>query len=197
MKHPKGIWLRRVCSPIISRVIGFALASCSETSPPLRKACGGGASPKRAIAPTRRRSKKSLACLTRLGIVLISDGVYRCTCEKLDTAPLFESQPRPGHMTQSTVNGTAFTPPPRPQASAPGGPSGSDTLYKERVPSWKRSRPCRSRLLALTAQGAAGGSARSPWSISTFDLTRRDSPAACKTGLLNDSGMLAARKSPF
>lgn len=52
-------------------------------------------------------------------------------------------------------------------------------------------------LLALTAQGAAAGSARLTLSISTFDLTRRDSPAACKTGLPNDSGMLAARKSPF
>ena len=52
-------------------------------------------------------------------------------------------------------------------------------------------------LLALTAQGAAAGSARLTLSTSTFDLTRRDSPAACKTGLPNDSGMLAARKSPF
>ena len=52
-------------------------------------------------------------------------------------------------------------------------------------------------LLVLTAQGAAAGSARLTLSTSTFDLTRRDSPAACKTGLPNDSGMLAARKSPF
>ena len=50
-------------------------------------------------------------------------------------------------------------------------------------------------LLVLTAQAA--GSARLTLSTSTFDLTRRDSPAACKTGLPNDSGMLAARKSPF
>ncbi len=52
-------------------------------------------------------------------------------------------------------------------------------------------------LLVLTAQGAAAGSARLTLSTATFDLTRRDSPAACKTGLPNDSGMLAARKSPF
>ena len=52
-------------------------------------------------------------------------------------------------------------------------------------------------LLVLTAQGAAAGSARLTLSTSTFDLTRRDSPAACKTGLPNDSGMLATRKSPF
>ena len=52
-------------------------------------------------------------------------------------------------------------------------------------------------LLVLTAQGAASGSARLSLSTSTFDLPRRDSPAACKTGLPNDSGMLAARKSPF
>ena len=52
-------------------------------------------------------------------------------------------------------------------------------------------------LLVLTAQGAAAGSARLTLSTSTFDLTRRDSPAACKTGLPNDSGMLAARKSLF
>lgn len=52
-------------------------------------------------------------------------------------------------------------------------------------------------LLVLTAQGAAAGSARLTLSTSTFDLTRRDSPAACKTGLPNDSGMLASRKSPF
>ena len=55
----------------------------------------------------------------------------------------------------------------------------------------------RKGLLVLTAQGAAAGSARLTLSTSTFDLTRRDSPAACKTGLPNDSGMLAARKSPF
>ena len=52
-------------------------------------------------------------------------------------------------------------------------------------------------LLVLTAQGAAAGCARLTLSTSTFDLTRRDSPAACKTGLPNDSGMLATRKSPF
>lgn len=52
-------------------------------------------------------------------------------------------------------------------------------------------------LLVLTAQGAAAGSARLTLSTSTFDLTRRGSPAACKTGLPNDSGMLAARKSSF
>lgn len=52
-------------------------------------------------------------------------------------------------------------------------------------------------LLVLTAQGAAADSARLTLSTSTFDLTRRDSPAACKTGLPNDSGMLAARKSSF
>ena len=52
-------------------------------------------------------------------------------------------------------------------------------------------------LLVLTAQGAASGSARLTLSTSFFDLTRRDSPAACKTGLPNDSGMLASRKSPF
>ena len=52
-------------------------------------------------------------------------------------------------------------------------------------------------LLVLTAQGAAAGCARLTLSTATFDLTRLDSPAACKTGLPNDSGMLAARKSPF
>ena len=69
--------------------------------------------------------EKSLARLTRLGIVSVSDNVYRCTCEKLDTARYSESQLLDlVGMTQSTVNGTAFyttTPPPSVSSRGPSG----------------------------------------------------------------------------
>ena len=61
----------------------------------------------------------------RLGIVSVSDNVYRCTCEKLDTARYSESQLLDlVGMTQSTVNGTAFyttTPPPSVSSRGPSG----------------------------------------------------------------------------
>ena len=69
--------------------------------------------------------EKSLARLTRLGIVSVSDSVYRCTCEKLDDARYSESQLLDlVGMTQSTVNGTAFyttTPPPSVSSRGPSG----------------------------------------------------------------------------
>ena len=55
----------------------------------------------------------------------VSDNVYRCTCEKLDTARYSESQLLDlVGMTQSTVNGTAFyttTPPPSVSSRGPSG----------------------------------------------------------------------------
>ena len=70
--------------------------------------------------------EKSLARLTRLGIVSVSDNVYRCTCEKLDAARYSESQLLDlVGMTQSTVNGTAFYTTAPPPSVSSRGPSGS------------------------------------------------------------------------
>ena len=76
MKHPKGIWLRRGLLPYYLTGHRLALALLSETSPALPRSAA--ALTEKGIAPTRRRSK-SLARLTRLGIVSVSDSVYRCT----------------------------------------------------------------------------------------------------------------------
>ncbi|WP_455501596.1 hypothetical protein [Gemmiger sp.] len=69
--------------------------------------------------------EKSLARLTKRGIVSVSDGVYRCICEKLDASHYSESQLLDlVGMTQGTVNGTAFyttTPPPSVSSRGPGG----------------------------------------------------------------------------
>lgn len=67
--------------------------------------------------------EKSLARLTRLGIVSVSDNVYR-TWQKLDTARYSSPILDLAGMTQSTVNGTAFyttTPPPSVSSRGPSG----------------------------------------------------------------------------
>ena len=64
--------------------------------------------------------------MTRRGIVSVSDGVYRCTCAKLDAARYSESQLLDlVGMTQSTVNGTAFYTAAPPASVSSRGPSGS------------------------------------------------------------------------
>lgn len=70
--------------------------------------------------------EKSLARLTKRGILSISDGVYRCTSPKLDAAPYTENQLLDlVGMTQSTVNGTVFYTAAPPASVSSRGPSGS------------------------------------------------------------------------
>ena len=70
--------------------------------------------------------EKSLARLTKRGILSVSDGVYRCTSPKLDAAPYTENQLLDlVGMTQSTVNGTAFYTAAPPASVSSRGPSGS------------------------------------------------------------------------
>lgn len=108
MKHPKGIWLRRGLLPYY--LTGHRLAAALT---------------EKGYRTTPQTLEKSLARLTRLGIVSVSDSVYRCTCEKLDAARYSESQLLDlVGMTQSTVNGTAFyttTPPPSVSSRGPSG----------------------------------------------------------------------------
>ncbi len=56
MKHPKGIWLRRGLLPYYLTGHRLALALLLQISPALPRSLRRR-SPKRAIAPTRRRSK--------------------------------------------------------------------------------------------------------------------------------------------
>ena len=70
--------------------------------------------------------EKSLARLTKRGILSVSDGVYRCMSPKLDAAPYTENQLLDlVGMTQSTVNGTAFYTAAPPASVNSRGPSGS------------------------------------------------------------------------
>ena len=73
-----------------------------------------------------RRTDKSLARLSKRGILSVSDGVYRCTSPKLDATPYTENQLLDlVGMTQSTVNGTAFYTAAPPASVSSRGPSGS------------------------------------------------------------------------
>lgn len=56
MKHPKGIWLRRGLLPYYLTGHRLALALLLRDKPSTAAQLAAG-SPKRAIAPTRRRSK--------------------------------------------------------------------------------------------------------------------------------------------
>ena len=70
--------------------------------------------------------EKSLARLSKRGILSVSDGVYRCTSPKLDATPYTENQLLDlVGMTQSTVNGTAFYTAAPPASVSSRGPSGS------------------------------------------------------------------------
>ena len=115
MKHPKGIWLRRGLLPYYLTGHRLALALLLRDKP--------STAAQLAAALTEKGYRTDR--LTRLGIVSVSDNVYRCTCEKLDTARYSESQLLDlVGMTQSTVNGTAFyttTPPPSVSSRGPSG----------------------------------------------------------------------------
>lgn len=124
MKHPKGIWLRRGLLPYYLTGHRLALALLLRDKPSTAAQLAAALNEK-GYRTDPQTLEKSLARLTRLGIVSVSDGVYRCTCEKLDTAHYSESQLLDlVGMTQSTVNGTAFyttTPPPSVSSRGPSG----------------------------------------------------------------------------
>ena len=115
MKHPKGIWLRRGLLPYYLTGHRLALALLLRDKPSTAAQLAAALTEK-GYRTDPQTLEKSLARLTRLGIVSVSDSVYRCTCEKLDAARYSESQ--------STVNGTAFyttTPPPSVSSRGPSG----------------------------------------------------------------------------
>lgn len=124
MKHPKGIWLRRGLLPYYLTGHRLALALLLRDKPSTAAQLAAALTEK-GYRTDPQTLEKSLARLTRLGIVSVSDGVYRCTCEKLDAAHYSESQLLDlVGMTQSTVNGTAFyttTPPPSVSSRGPSG----------------------------------------------------------------------------
>ena len=57
MKHPKGIWLRRGLLPYYLTGHRLALALLLRDKPSTAAQLAAALTPKRAIAPTRRRSK--------------------------------------------------------------------------------------------------------------------------------------------
>ena len=65
----------------------------------------------------RKELEKMLASLERMGVITLSDGVYSCSSEKLETCRISYSEEQLMDligMTQNTVNGKAFysaTPP--------------------------------------------------------------------------------------
>lgn len=96
MKHPKGIWLRRGLLPYYLTGHRLALALLLRDKPSTAAQLAAALTEK-GYRTTPQTLEKSLARLTRLGIVSVSDSVYRCTCEKLDAAPIFGvPAPRPG-----------------------------------------------------------------------------------------------------
>ena len=124
MKCAKGIWLRCGLLPYRLRGQQLALALLLRDKPRTAAQLAAALTEK-GYPCDSQMLEKSLARLTRLGIVSVTDSVYRCTCEKLDAARYSESQLLDlVGMTQSTVNGTAFyttTPPPSVSSRGPSG----------------------------------------------------------------------------
>ena len=124
MKCAKGIWLRCGLLPYRLRGQQLALALLLRDKPRTAAQLAAALTEK-GYPCDSQMLEKSLARLTRLGIVSVSDSVYLCTYEKLDAARYSESQLLDlVGMTQSTVNGTAFyttTPPPSVSSRGPSG----------------------------------------------------------------------------
>ena len=124
MKHPKGIWLRRGLLPYYLTGHRLALALLLRDKPSTAAQLAAALTEK-GYRPAPQTLEKSLARLLRLGIVSVSNSVYRCTCEKLAAARYSESPLLDlVGMTQSTVNGAAFyttTPPPSVSSRGPSG----------------------------------------------------------------------------
>ena len=125
MKCIKGIWLRCGLLPYYLRGQQLALALLLRDKP--RTAAQLAAALTEKGYPSDPQTlEKSLARLARCGIVSVSDGVYRCTSSKLDTAPYTENQLLDlVGMTQGIVNGTAFYTAAPPASVSSRGPSGS------------------------------------------------------------------------
>ena len=125
MKCIKGIWLRCGLLPYYLRGQQLALALLLRDKP--RTAAQLAAALTEKGYPSDPQTlEKSLARLAKRGIVSVSDGVYRCTVSKLDTAPYTENQLLDLiGMTQGTVTGTAFYTAAPPASVSSRGPSGS------------------------------------------------------------------------
>lgn len=124
MKHTKGVWLRRGLLPYYLTGHRLALALLLRDNPRTAAQLAAALTEK-GYRTDPQTLEKLLARLTQLGIVSVSDGVYRCTSPKLDAASYTENQLLDlVGMTQSTVNGTAFfttTPPPSVSSRGPSG----------------------------------------------------------------------------
>ena len=125
MKHPKGIWLRRGLLPYYLTGHRLALALLLRDKPSTAAQLAAALTEK-GYRTDPQTLEKSLARLSKRGILSVSDGVYRCTSPKLDAAPYTENQLLDlVGMTQSTVNGTAFYTAAPPASVSSRGPSGS------------------------------------------------------------------------
>ena len=125
MKHPKGIWLRRGLLPYYLTGHRLALALLLRDKPSTAAQLTAALT-EEGYRTDPQTLEKSLARLTKRGILSVSDGVYRCASPKLDAAPYTENQLLDlVGMTQSTVNGTAFYTAAPPASVSSRGPSGS------------------------------------------------------------------------
>lgn len=108
MKCAKGIWLRCGLLPYRLRGQQLALALLLRDKPRTAAQLAAALTEK-GYSCDSQMLEKSLARLTKRGILSVSDGVYRCASPKLDAAPYTENQLLDlVGMTQSTVNGTVF-----------------------------------------------------------------------------------------
>ena len=125
MKHPKGIWLRRGLLSYYLTGHRLALALLLRDKPSTAAQLAAALTEK-GYRTAPQALEKSLARLTKRGILSVSDGVYRCTSPKLDAVPYTENQLlNLVGMTQSTINGTAFYTAAPPASVSSRGPSGS------------------------------------------------------------------------
>ena len=112
----KGIWIRNKIIPYYLKGAKFALAMLL-TEKTLSASQIATAISEKGIKCDRKELGKMLASLERMGVITLSDGVYSCSSEKLETCRISYSEEQLMDligMTQNTVNGKAFysaTPP--------------------------------------------------------------------------------------
>ena len=112
----KGIWVRNKIIPYYLKGAKLALAMLLKEKPMSATQIATVISEK-GRSCDRKELEKMLASLERMGVITLSDGVYSCSSEKLETCRISYSEEQLMDligMTQNTVNGKAFysaTPP--------------------------------------------------------------------------------------
>ena len=112
----KGIWIRNKIIPCYLKGAKLALAMLLKEKP-LSETQIATAISEKGRNCDRKELEKMLASLERMGVITLSDGVYSCSSEKLETCRISYSEEQLMDligMTQNTVNGKAFyseTPP--------------------------------------------------------------------------------------